>query len=176
MNGVWYPGDTLQAGIGQSDNLFTPLQLANYVATVAGGGTRYQPHLIKSVKTYQNGQTLSKTEPKAVTKIDISKENYDAIMKGMRSVTEDGTASNVFGNYPIAVGGKTGTAQVPNGSANGIFVAFAPYDNPKIAVAIVIEHGAHGNMVAPIARDIFDVYFGENAAAEKVLPEKVLIP
>ena len=76
----------------------------------------------------------------------------------MRSVTEDGTASWVFEDFPIAVGGKTGTAEVP-GTNNGLFVAFAPYDDPKIAVSVVVEHGAHGNSIAPAARDVIEEYF-----------------
>ncbi|MBO5407798.1 MAG: hypothetical protein J6A61_00100 [Clostridia bacterium] len=157
IDSVWYPGDTLQASIGQSDNLFTPLQLSNYIATVVNGGTRYEAHLLYKIKDYATGD-VKEVQPKAVETISIKPENYKAIMEGMRSVTEDGTASNVFQDFPIPVGGKTGTAEVP-GTNNGLFVAFAPYDNPKIAISVVVEHSAHGNSIAPIARDVIEEYF-----------------
>ena len=155
----WYGGDTLAAAIGQSYNLFTPIQLANYIATVVNGGTRYQTQIVDKVMTYHNQELVAETDPVIVNQIDITEEYYNAIMKGMRSVTEDGTASNVFGNYDIAVGGKTGTASASSGTAHGVFVAFAPYENPEIAIAIVIEHGAHGNYAAPVAKEVFDAYF-----------------
>ncbi len=172
---TWWDGDTLQAAIGQSDNLLTPLQLANYVATIVNGGTRYQPTLLRSVRSYVGNEEIKAFEPTVVEELGISETSYNAIMAGMGAVTEDGTASSVFGNYPIKVGGKTGTASVPSGSATGVFVAFAPFDNPEIAVAIVIEHGAHGNYAATVARDIFDQYFGDKAVAELgIQPENEL--
>ncbi len=157
IDAPWYPGDVLQASIGQSDNLFTPLQLANYIATVVNGGTRYEAHLLYKIKDYSSGE-MKEVHPTAVETLSIRPENYKAIMEGMRSVTEDGTASEVFKDFPIAVGGKTGTAEVP-GTNNGLFVAFAPYDNPQIAVSVVVEHGAHGNSIAPAARDVIAEYF-----------------
>lgn len=163
IDSVWYPGDTLQASIGQSDNLFTPLQLSNYIATVVNGGTRYEAHLLYKIKNYTTGE-ITEVQPKVVEQIEIQPQNYKAIMEGMRSVTEDGTASNVFQDFPIAVGGKTGTAEVP-GTNNGLFVAFAPYENPKIAISVVVEHGAHGNSIAPAAREVIEEYF-KNAQTE----------
>lgn len=163
IDSVWYPGDTLQASIGQSDNLFTPLQLANYIATVVNGGTRYEAHLLYKIKDYITGE-IKEVKPTVVDQISISPQNYKAIMEGMRSVTEDGTASNVFQDFSITVGGKTGTAEVP-GTNNGLFVAFAPYDNPKIAISVVVEHGAHGNSIAPAAREVIEEYF-KNADIE----------
>lgn len=172
----WYPGDTLQAAIGQSDHLFTPLQLANYVATLANGGTRYKTHIIKEVKSGKNSKVIMKNEPEIVDKIDISDENYKAIIDGMRAVSETGTASNVFANFEIPVGGKTGTASVPTGTANALFVAVAPLDDPQIAIAIVVEHGGHGNYVAPIAKNIISYYFKNNTDEKTITPENVLIP
>ncbi|MBC8537125.1 penicillin-binding protein 2 [Feifania hominis] len=173
----WYSGDTLQAAIGQSYHLITPLQLCNYVATIVNGGTRYQPHLVKSVKSYRHDETILEVEPTVVEELGLSDSTWTAVMEGMRSVTEDGTASSVFRNYPIKVGGKTGTASVSSGSATGVFVCFAPYDDPEIAIAVVVEHGAHGNTVAPVARDIMDVYFAQKEANKNDLsPENTLIP
>jgi penicillin-binding protein 2 len=157
----WYDGDTIQAAIGQSDNLLTPLQLANYVATIANGGTHFQLHLLDEVKNYTMEKTIFKKEP-AGENLNITSKTLGIVIDGMRKVTEDGTASSIFRNYPISVAGKTGTAQVSTGSSNGVFVAFAPVEDPQIAIAIVIEHGAHGNWAAPIAVDIMNAYFAKN--------------
>lgn len=154
----WYPGDTIQAAIGQSDHLFTPLQLANYVATLANGGTRFKPNLVKSIKSY-DGTVSIDFAPEILSQFDISDENYRAVIEGMAAASSEGTASSVFLGYEQNVASKTGTASVPSGTANGIFVAFAPVEEPQIAIAIVVEHGAHGNSVAPVAKDIFDTYF-----------------
>lgn len=162
VNRTWYPGDTLQAAIGQSDNLFTPLQLAAYVSTIVNGGTRYKAHLVKSVRSSTTGRMIMNNTPAAISKIDMQDENFHAIMEGMRMAAAEGTASNIFAYYDVEVGAKTGTASVPSGTANGIFVAFAPYNNPEIAVSVVVEHGAHGNSIAPVARAIFDTYFATN--------------
>lgn len=157
--GRWQPGDTLQAAIGQSDNLMTPLQLANYICTLVNGGVRYEPHLIKSVRSPVDGHIVVATEPVILEEIEMQPENINAVLRGMLAVTEDGTASKVFEDYPIRVGGKTGSAQVARGSDNGVFTGFAPYDNPEIAIAIVVEHGNSGSDVAPIAKAIMDAYF-----------------
>jgi penicillin-binding protein 2 len=162
----WKGGNTLQAAIGQSDNQFTPLQLANYLATVVNGGTRYEAHLLKSVKEYDYSSTYLNVEPKEVEKVSISDRTYNFVMKGMNAVVnEGGTAATVFGNYPIKIGGKSGTAQV-RGIANGVFIAFAPFDHPEIAVCVVGEHAQAGYRVAPVIRDIFDAYFGRENSVE----------
>lgn len=167
--GTWYPGDTLQASIGQSDNLFTPIQLASYVATIANGGIRYKPHLLKTVKNTQTGLVIKESGSEILEKIEISQSTLTAVKNGMKKVTEEGTAEAAFKDFSIKVGGKTGTAEVPNGSSNGIFVAFAPFDNPEIAVAIVLEHGGHGSEAAPIARAIFETYFKNKTIVDKHL-------
>lgn len=117
----------MQAAIGQSDNLFTPLQLANYMATIANGGTRHAVHLLDRVE--RTGETVFIQEPEIVSTLDFSGEIYDTILEGMLAVTEDGTASTVFSDYHISVLGKSGSAQVGTGRANGIFILAAP---PKI--------------------------------------------
>ena len=159
MGGEWYPGDTLQASIGQSDNLFTPVQLATYLATIVNGGTRYKTHLVKSVKDSTTGRDVLVNAPSVVSEINIDEENMEAVMEGMYLTAAEGTAANVFAGYPVNIGCKTGTASVSKGTANGIFVAFAPFEDPEIAVCVVVEHGAHGNSIAPIAKRIFDQYF-----------------
>lgn len=154
---IWYPGDTLQAAIGQSDHLFTPIQLSNYIATVVNGGTRYKTHLLYKIKDTKSG-TIRETMPVIEEEVNIKPENYKAIMAGMRSVAEDGTASDTFRDFDIAVGGKTGTAQAV-GTNNALFVAFAPYDDPEISISVVVEHGEHGNSIAPVAKEVFKEYF-----------------
>ncbi len=174
----WYPGDALQAAIGQSDNLFTPLQLANYVATVANGGTNYRAHLLKAVKSGTDQSIIANVQPEIRHKIEIKPENLNAVLKGMGMVTDvGGTASAAFSTFPIKTGGKTGSAQVSRGSANGLYVGFAPFDDPQIAVAIVVEHGASGSGVSPIARDIFEQYFyGGNVAPNNQTAKNELLP
>ena len=133
--------------------------MANYVATLANGGTRYQPHLIKKIKKYSTSNIIEEKSPVIIDKVSMKPETYSAVMQGMKSVTEDGTASATFKNFDISVGGKTGTAEVSKGTPNAVFVAFAPFENPQIAISIIVEHGGHGNEVAPIAKDIISKYF-----------------
>ena len=173
---LWYPGDTLQAAIGQSDNLFTPLQLANYVATIVNGGTRYQTHLVQGVYDAVSGVCLQPEQIEVLDSLEMKDENYHAIMEGMVQCALTGTAAGVFGySYEITAGAKTGTASVPSGTANGIFVSFAPAEEAEIAVCVVVEHGAHGNYVGSVARDIFDAYFAEVTVADPVTSENTLL-
>ncbi len=174
---IWYPGDTLQAAIGQSDNLFTPLQLANYVATIVNGGTRYSTHLVQGIYDATSGVCVQEEQIKVVDNLKMKDQNYHAIMDGMLACATTGTAAGVFGySYAITAGAKTGTASVPKGTANGIFVAFAPADDPQIAVSVVVEHGAHGNYVGSVARDIFDAYFAGVEVGDTLTQENTLLP
>jgi penicillin-binding protein 2 len=162
INSYWTDGDTLQAAIGQSDNAFTPLQLAVYISTLANGGTRYRAHLIDEIRNYDLTQILEQTKPEVLDTTGISQSVYDVVKKGMLSVTTEGSVSSIFADYPIQVGGKTGTATVyDNGKEydNGVFVAFAPYEKPEIAVVTVVEKGGYGSGCAQPAHDIFDAYF-----------------
>lgn len=156
---TWNPGDTLQASIGQSYNLFTPLQLANYVSAIANGGTLYQLRLVKEVRNYSNGDIVDVFAPKVLENIDVKAESLKVVREGMRLVAQTGTASATFADFPIAVAAKTGTAENGSGSNNGIFVAYAPADNPQIAVSVVVEHGLHGSSIAPVAHAVFEEYF-----------------
>ncbi len=156
----WYGADTLMAAIGQSDHLFTPIQLVNYVATIVNGGTRYQPHLLKTVMDYTNTEVYDQVQPTVLNTVEISQTSLNAIKEGMRGVvTEDGTASSYFAGFPIQVGGKTGSAQMVNHSATGVFVSFAPYDEPEIAVCVVGEYASSGGSLAPVAIAAYDEYF-----------------
>ncbi|MDR3207869.1 MAG: penicillin-binding protein A [Oscillospiraceae bacterium] len=169
---VWNGGDVLQAAIGQSDNLFTPLQMCGYVATLANGGVRLRPHLLSTVKSYDYSQTIYDEQVEVVGTMDLKADTLDTILSGMRRVAQPGgTAASVFASYPIPVGAKTGSAQkaADGRPANGVFVAFAPFDDPEVAVAVVVERGGAGARVAPIAKEIFDAYF-EGAANMSGLP------
>jgi penicillin-binding protein 2 len=162
----WSPGDTLQAAIGQSDNLFTPLQISSYLATILNGGKRYSAHLLYQVKSYGGERILYQNEPKVISEIDISDDHLEMVREGMRGVMDNGSAASVFSGYAIPVGGKTGTAQVyTTKSDNGIMMAFAPFDNPRIAVSCIIEQGSGGTEAGYSVRDVFDYYFREEIAA-----------
>ncbi|MBE7024721.1 MAG: penicillin-binding protein 2 [Ruminococcaceae bacterium] len=174
--GKWVPGDTLQYAIGQSKNLFTPLQLANYLATIVNGGTRYKTHIVKAVRDSETGELVQETKPTVLSEIDIAPENLRAILEGMRDVVELGTASTVFENFDVPVGGKTGTAEVSGRADNAIFVGFAPYDNPAIAVCAVIEEGVHGSNAAIAVRDVMETYFTSTVEEDSVTKTNILLP
>lgn len=150
-------GDTLQISIGQK-NAFTPLQLAVYTSTLANGGTRYRATLIDSIVSYDMKETYITREAETLNTVEISDYALDSVKEGMLSVTVDGTGSSVFGNYPIKVGGKTGTSQ-NEGIDHSIFVAFAPFENPEIAIAVVLEHGNSGFAAGSIVKAAMDSYF-----------------
>ncbi|MBR2916759.1 MAG: penicillin-binding protein 2, partial [Clostridia bacterium] len=116
-----------------------------------------------------------KTEPKILSEIKLKDSTVEAVKDGMRRVTGDGTASAVFENFPIEVGGKTGTAEVSQGSDNVLFVGFAPYDNPQIAVAVVIEHGASSRFAANIGREMFASYLGLYETQDSIIQVNKLL-
>ncbi len=156
--GVWYPGDVLQAAIGQSDNLFTPAQLASYTCTLINRGKRYSLRLVDEVVDYDTNEVVSKKESEVLSDNPISESTYRAVTDGMRRVVTSGTASAAFASSKVKAAGKTGTAEVPDGADNVLFVGFAPYDNPEIVVAVIIEHGATSSYAAGVAKDIFEAY------------------
>ncbi len=170
----WMPGDTLQAAIGQSDNMFTPIQLANYVAMLANGGTRYKPHLIKEIRSSETGEIIKVIEPEILSRIELNKETRAAVMNGMKNVVEFGTASTVFDEFEVGVGGKTGTAEVSDGSDNAIFVGYAPSNAPTVAICVVIEHGVHGSNAAIVARDVFKACFNGEIEADDISIKNIL--
>lgn len=166
---AWQPGDYLQAAIGQSDNLFTPLQMANFIATIASDGKHYQAHLVKSIKSYDFTQTIQDDTPTLLNTVEMKPSTLNAVKVGMKDVvSEGGTAARVFANYPIQIAGKSGTAQLGrNKTDNGLFVASAPYENPEIAICVVIEGGkSGGGGAAPVVRDILDAYFAPEQDAD----------
>ena len=157
----WVAGDTIQTAIGQSYSSFTPLSLANYAATIANGGIRYKAHIIKSIRSTKDGAVVYEEKPTVLENVNVSEDILRTVKNGMLGVTDEGSAKQIFAGYPINVGGKTGTAQISKKSSNNaLFVSFAPFDKPEIAVAVVIEHGYRGANAAYVARDIYDEYFG----------------
>ena len=157
----WMPGNTVQAAIGQSDNAFTPLQLATYAATLANDGKRLKTHVVSKVTDYERTKTIEDySDPTVVDTCGISKENLEIVQKAMLEVTqnEDGTAYSMFGDYKVKVAAKTGTAENA-GSDHTTFICYAPYDKPEVAVAVVIEHGAKGRYSMQVAKDLLDGYF-----------------
>ncbi len=154
----WYPGDVIQAAIGQSDNLFTPAQLANYIATLLNKGRRYRLHLVNEIVDYNTQEVVYRKNPELLNENPIKDSTFQKVTQGMRQVVTSGTAKAAFEDAEYRVAGKTGTAEVPGGADNVLFVGFAPYENPEIVVAVVIEHGATSYYAARVARQIFDAY------------------
>lgn len=158
INQRWYDGMTLSAAIGQGDNSLTPLQLSMYTATIANGGTRYKATLLNSVVNYSTGEVEYANQPTILNTLDVDDNIMNIVKEGMRAVAEEGTAQKYFKDYPIAVGGKTGTAQT-TGKDNSVMIAFAPYEDPEIAITVVVEHGETGASTGPVTKAVFDAYF-----------------
>lgn len=159
------------ASIGQGTNQFTPVQLANYIATLVNGGNRYNVHLVDKILD-QDGKVVKEFKPEVIEKVNLNPSTIDAVKAGMKDVTSDGTASNAFAGFPIPNGGKTGSATFSNSqdeygrTSYGLYVGFAPFDNPEIAVCVVIFDGGHGGYIAPVARAIYEEYFKDRLKKE----------
>lgn len=177
MGQTWYEGSTLSVAIGQESSQFTPLQLANYIATLVNGGTRYSAHLLKEVKSSDFSQVLYTYEPEVLDSIDIQPENLDAVKAAMLALTTGkGSLARYFQDLPVQVGAKTGSAQVnAETESNAVFVCFAPYDDPQIAISLVVEKGGSGSTLASIAADILRYYFSAEESREETLTENTLI-
>jgi len=168
-----FGGHTLQISIGQM-YAFTPLQLANYVATLANGGTHYRATLVNKIVSYDMATTYEDRKPEVQNVVEISDATIKAVKEGMLSVTEDGTGRGALGDYPLKVGGKSGTSQVENKADHSVFVAFAPFDSPEIAVAVVLEHGKSSYNAALAVRGMLDTYFFTDSTDAEELPFTVL--
>ena len=176
---TWTPGQTINASIGQGLDTFSPLQMTKYVSMLANGGNPINVTIVKSIikadgtevstdeiNNFVNeklGLTQEETED-----LSINQENLDAILEGMRSVTSDttGTAYVRFQDFGIEVGGKTGSAEAIGDNGEEVvhawFAGFAPFDDPEIAIVVMVENGGHGNYTAEVVRDIMGEYFGMN--------------
>ena len=171
--GTWYPGDVLQAAIGQCDTLVTPIQLASYTAAIANGGILYRTHLVKSIQGTDTESEIV-TKPEELSRIDIEPEIYEAVTKGMRMVVTEGTARSAFEGCKVAVAAKTGSAQITENLTNGVYIAYAPFDKPQIAVACVMEKAGGGSGAAPVVRAIIDKYFEDEQETEVIRPNTLL--
>ncbi|MBS7358966.1 MAG: hypothetical protein KIG53_00005 [Oscillospiraceae bacterium] len=182
--GVWNPGDTVQAAIGQSDNLFTPLQLANYVATIANGGTRYKPYIIKSVLSADMSEVIYETEPEVLNTINVSEKTLKIVKQGMRNVVTNSSPSIYYSKCIVDVAGKTGTSQLNRTTQsgvsmkcnNGFFISFAPYDDPEIAIAIVAENALTGGKTSQAAVPVYNYYFSQKTQYQQTESQNTLIP
>ena len=180
---AWYPGDTIISSIGQGDNNFTPMQIAKYISSIANGGNIVNPTIVKTILN-SDGTETSKEEIRQYTNeklgidttddgITISQESINVAKEGMRMAASEagGTAYNIFKNFNVEVAGKTGSAEAGkdannNDIVNAWFVCFAPFENPEVAVVVMIENGGHGNYAAEVARDVLTQYFGMNETTE----------
>ena len=164
------------AAYGQGTQLYSPLQLANYVATLVSGGKRCQAHLLKAAKTYDNSEVVAEGNTEPLNQIEISDENLRAVKEGMKGLVE-GTLSPYFRNCVVSAGAKTGTSQVRSDTKNhGVFVCFAPYDDPEIAVAIAIERADAGAALASTAVNILNAYFTPSEDSATITGENQLLP
>ncbi len=164
------------AAYGQGSQLYSPLQLANYVATLVSGGKHCQAHLLKAAKTYDNSEVVATGNTEPLNTIEISEENLNAVKLGMKGLVE-GTLSPYFRNCVVSAGAKTGTSQVGADTKNhGVFICFAPYDDPEIAVAIAIERADAGAALASTAVNILNAYFASPEDAFAVTGENQLLP
>ncbi len=174
-NTPWMIGDTLSAAIGQGYNNFTPVQMAKYISMVANGGHKIDLSIVKSVIKSDGTQIPDSEirqftdqklgiEPDTTEDLQINPDTMRAVLEGMRAVTEgeSGTARSIFADFDISVGGKTGSAEVNTGDVNAWFVGFAPFEDPEIAVVIIVENGGHGYYTAEVVKEIIAEYFGMN--------------
>ena len=178
----WKPGETLLAAIGQSDNSFSPLQLTNYCATIANGGTRWVPYLVSKVLSSDYSEVLYERSPKVAVQTNFSEETLRAVKEGMYLVANNTSCREYLGSLKYKVACKTGTAEktrIVNGvryeGTDGFLIAFGPYDDPEIAITVVIENAGSGASTAQVAADIFTYYFGTLNTVEDVQPENELL-
>lgn len=164
----WYSGDVLQSSIGQLYHQYTPLQLANYAATIANRGQRMKVTIVSEIRDYSMQDVVVPASPQVLGRVEASREAFEIVVRGMVDASGPrGTASATFGYYPITVASKTGTPET-YALPNSTFICFAPAEDPQIAIAVVIEKGYHGYTGAPVAKALFDEYFGftDHSAAE----------
>jgi len=175
----WYSGNNILTAIGQG-NLFTPVQMAVYAATVANGGDRYQAHFIRSIRKAATNEVVENMAPKLLGSTGINKEYYELVRRAMRDMARSPNSATLrhFRDLPVQVACKTGTSQVYRDGKkfnNGIFISFAPYDSPEIAV-IAVGEGCRSSMpLMPTVRDVYQYYFGSLDQMKKPQPENTLL-
>ena len=178
------PGNVYNAAIGQGINQFTPLQLASYISTIVNGGTRYKLHLVQEYLDSGSNTSISKVKPEVIEKIELEPSTINAVKIGMLKVNtgEEGTAGEVFKDLEkanLVTAGKTGSATFSDKqdsigrTSYGIYVGFAPYDNPEIAVCAIIFDGGHGGFVAPVAKAVYEAYFMNQLKKANYVPQPI---
>lgn len=168
---TWYGGMTLMVAIGQGDSSFTPVQLANYIATLSNGGDLYATHLLKAVKSGDFSQVVYEHQPQLRGSLELKNSTLTAVKNGMLEV-----GNKYFSDLGVDVGAKTGSAQVASDlETDALFVCFAPFDDPEIAIALVVERGGSGKELAGIAADVMEYYFHAERTIEAVDSENTLI-
>ena len=159
LNDDWYAADTMISAIGQKD-MPTPVQLCNYVSSIANDGTLYKMTLLDKVMNEDYTKTLIKAQPEVLKTVQNNEGYLEILREGMRDVVAEGTAKEILGEYPVKVAAKTGTVQSDSGSVNdGVFVCYAPADDPEIAITVVVENGGSGSSIISTAKQILDYYF-----------------
>ena len=166
------------AAFGQASQAYTPLQLANYIATLASGGEYCEPHLLKAVKSYDSAEVLAVGNSEPVSTVSMSASTLEAVKEGMYGYTQPGgSVYSAFRSCVVSAGAKTGTAELGGDQTeNGVFVCFAPYEEPEIAVAIVIEHATWGANLASTGVEILNAYFTADESGDVILGENQLLP
>lgn len=159
-DGEWYLSETFDAAIGQGFNLVTPLQAAMVVSEIAANGQRYRPHLVQRIVDV-NGNTVREIKPELLSTLEVDPSVIHHVQEGLHSVTKLGTGTELFAGFPVDIAGKTGTAENSQGRDHSWFVAYGPYKNPNVVVAVIVEQGGFGSVAAgPIARRILEAAFG----------------
>ena len=159
-DGEWYLSETFDAAIGQGFNLVTPLQAAMAVSEIAANGQRYRPHLVQRIVDV-NGNTVREIKPELLSTLEVDPSVIHHVQEGLHSVTKLGTGTALFAGFPVDIAGKTGTAENSQGRDHSWFVAYGPYKNPNVVVAVIVEQGGFGSVAAgPIARRILEAAFG----------------
>lgn len=161
-DGEWYLSETFDAAIGQGFNLVTPLQAAMVMGEIAADGKRYKPHVVNRILA-PDGSVVKEFQPELLSQLDVPEDDIKLVQDGLHDVTKYGTAASSFRGFTIDIAGKTGTAENSQGRDHGWFVAYGPFDNPNIVVAVIVENGGYGSQSAvPIGRKILEAAFGIN--------------
>ncbi len=161
-DGEWYLSETFDAAIGQGFNLVTPLQAAMVMGEIAADGKRYKPHVVNRIIA-SDGSVVKDFQPELLSQLDVPEEDIKLVQDGLHDVTKYGTAASSFRGFTVDIAGKTGTAENSQGRDHGWFVAYGPFENPNIVVAVIVENGGYGSQSAvPIGRKILEAAFGLN--------------
>lgn len=162
----WYLSETFDAAIGQGFQLATPLQVAVMMSEIANGGHRYRPYLVNKI-TSATGEVIKTFQPEEVGQVSVSEKTLQLVRESLRDVAQEGgTAGRIFKDFPVNIAGKTGTAENSHGSDHGWFVAYGPYEDPRIVVVVIVEQGGFGaSSAVPIARKIMEAAFNLNQSS-----------